>query len=164
MVTKPSSFPFDAIFTGFSLSTELCNQHSSHAISPKHQYTNTNGFFTTMILSRCVHYKHNNMYCAHWYKTGFASRQLLHLLSKQQNWICPKTGQYKVCIVSNTKIEASYKTGQYKTCIVSNTKSEAPLIAPVAVKWFWGVILAESAVIWARQNTALCDHVYFSWN
>ena len=41
-----------------------------------------------------------------WYKTGFVSRQVLHLPSKLQNWICPKTGQYKTCIVSNTKIEA----------------------------------------------------------
>ena len=37
-----------------------------------------------------------------WYKTGFVSRHVLHLLSKLQNWICPKTGQYKTCIVSNT--------------------------------------------------------------
>ena len=42
-----------------------------------------------------------------WYKTGFVSRQVLHLLSKLQNWICPKTGQYKTCTVSNTKFEAS---------------------------------------------------------
>ena len=42
-----------------------------------------------------------------WYKTGFESRQVLHLLSKLQNWICPKTVQYKTCMVSNTKIEAS---------------------------------------------------------
>ena len=41
------------------------------------------------------------------YKTGLVSRQVLHLLSKLQNWICPKTGQYKTCIVSNTKIDAS---------------------------------------------------------
>ena len=26
-----------------------------------------------------------------WYKTGLVSRQVLHLLSKLQNWICPKT-------------------------------------------------------------------------
>ena len=42
-----------------------------------------------------------------WYKTGLVSRQVLHLLSKLQNWICPKTGQYETCLVSNTKIEAS---------------------------------------------------------
>ena len=41
-----------------------------------------------------------------WYKTGLVSRQALHLLSKLQNWICPKSGQYKTCLVSNTKIEA----------------------------------------------------------
>ena len=41
-----------------------------------------------------------------WYKTGSVSRQVLHLLWRLQNWICPKTGQYKTCIVSNTKIEA----------------------------------------------------------
>ena len=40
------------------------------------------------------------------YKTGFVSRQVLHLLSKLQNLICPQTGQYKTCIASNTKIEA----------------------------------------------------------
>ena len=38
-----------------------------------------------------------------WYKTGLVSRQVLHLLSKLQNWICPKTGNYKTCLVSNTK-------------------------------------------------------------
>ena len=32
------------------------------------------------------------------YKTGFVSRQVLHLLSMLQNWICPKTGQYKTYI------------------------------------------------------------------
>ena len=39
-------------------------------------------------------------------KTGLVSRLVLHLLSKLQNWIWPKTGQYKTCLVSNTKIEA----------------------------------------------------------
>ena len=38
-----------------------------------------------------------------WYKTCLVSRQVLHLLSKLQNWICSKTGQYKTCLVSNTK-------------------------------------------------------------
>ena len=32
----------------------------------------------------------------------------MHLLSKLQNWISPKTGQYKTCIVSNTKIDCVY--------------------------------------------------------
>ena len=39
------------------------------------------------------------------YKTGLVSRQVLNILSKLQNWICPKTGQYKTCIVPNTKID-----------------------------------------------------------
>ena len=34
----------------------------------------------------------------------FVSRQDLQLLSRLQNWIYPKTCQYKTCIVSNTKI------------------------------------------------------------
>ena len=42
-----------------------------------------------------------------WYKTGLVSRQVLHLLSKLQNWIFCKTGRYKTGLVSNTKIEAS---------------------------------------------------------
>ena len=42
-----------------------------------------------------------------WYKTGLVSRQVLHLLSKLQNWLWPKTGQCKTCLVSNTKIGAS---------------------------------------------------------
>ena len=42
------------------------------------------------------------------YKTGLVSRQVLHLLSKLQNWICPKTGQYKTCLESNTKIDCIY--------------------------------------------------------
>ena len=51
-----------------------------------------------------------------WYKTGFESRQFLHLLSKLQNWICPKTGQCKTCIVSNTKIETSIWATKPKPC------------------------------------------------
>ena len=43
------------------------------------------------------------------YKTGLVSRQVLHLLSQLQNWIYPKTGQCKPCLVSNTKIEASIR-------------------------------------------------------
>ena len=50
-----------------------------------------------------------------WYKTGFVSRQILHLLSKLQNWICLKTGQYKTYIVSNTKIEASIRATKPKS-------------------------------------------------
>ena len=49
-----------------------------------------------------------------WYKTGLVSRQVLHLLSKLQNWIWPKTGQYKTCLVSNTKIEASIRATKPK--------------------------------------------------
>ena len=49
-----------------------------------------------------------------WYKTGFVSRQVLHLLSKLQTWICLKTGQYKTCIVSNTKFEASIRATKPK--------------------------------------------------
>ena len=49
-----------------------------------------------------------------WYKTGFVSRQVLHLISKLQNWICPKTGQYKTCIVSNTKIQAPIRATKPK--------------------------------------------------
>ena len=43
-----------------------------------------------------------------WYKTGLVSRQVLHHLSKLQNWICHKTGQYKTCIESNTKMVYIY--------------------------------------------------------
>ena len=49
-----------------------------------------------------------------WYKTGLVSRQVLHLLSKLQNWIWPKTGQYKTCLVSNTKIGASIRATKPK--------------------------------------------------
>ena len=42
------------------------------------------------------------------YKTGLVSRRVLHLLSKLQNWICPKTGHYKTSIESNTKIDCVY--------------------------------------------------------
>ena len=49
-----------------------------------------------------------------WYKTGLVSRQVLHFLSKLQNWFCPKTGQYKTCLVSNTKIEASIRATKPK--------------------------------------------------
>ena len=50
-----------------------------------------------------------------WCKTGFVSIQVLHLPSRLQNWICPKTGQYKTCIVSNSKIEASIRATKPKT-------------------------------------------------
>ena len=49
-----------------------------------------------------------------WYKTGLLSRQVLYLLSKLQNWIWPKTGQYKTCLVSNTKIESSIRATKLK--------------------------------------------------
>ena len=49
-----------------------------------------------------------------WYKTGLISRQVLHRLSKLQNWIWSKTGQYKTCLVSNTKIEASIRAAKPK--------------------------------------------------
>ena len=41
-------------------------------------------------------------------KTSLVSRQVLHLLSKLQNWISSKTGQCKTCISSNTKIDCIY--------------------------------------------------------
>ena len=57
-----------------------------------------------------------------WYKTVFLSRQVWHLLSRLQNWICPKTGQYKTCVVSNTKIEASIRaTKPWQTPLTSET-------------------------------------------
>ena len=49
-----------------------------------------------------------------WYKAGFVSRQVLQLLSVLQNWIYPKTGQRKTCIVSNSKIAASSRTTKSK--------------------------------------------------
>ena len=49
-----------------------------------------------------------------WYKTGLVSRQVLQLLSKLQKWICPKTGQCKTYIVSNTKIEAPIRATKPK--------------------------------------------------
>ena len=41
-------------------------------------------------------------------KTSLVSRQILHPLSQLQNWISPKKGQYKTCIVSNTKIDCVF--------------------------------------------------------
>ena len=49
-----------------------------------------------------------------WYKTGLVSRLVLHLLSQLQNWIWPKTGQYKTCLVTNTKIGASIRATKPK--------------------------------------------------
>ena len=46
-----------------------------------------------------------NRFCI---KTGFASS------IEAKKWICPKTGQYKTCIVSNTKIEASLRATKPK--------------------------------------------------
>ena len=76
----------------------------------------------TQIFNACINYCNNTneniqfvtqnsvkLQNLSWYKTGFVSRQVLHLLSKLQNWICPKTGQYKTFIISNTKIEASIR-------------------------------------------------------
>ena len=49
-----------------------------------------------------------------WSKTGLVSRQVLHPLSKLQNWIRSKTGRYKTGLVSNTKIEASLRATKHK--------------------------------------------------
>ena len=49
-----------------------------------------------------------------WSKTGLVSRQVLHPLSKLQNWIRSKTGRYKTGLVSNTKIEASLRGTKHK--------------------------------------------------
>ena len=49
-----------------------------------------------------------------WHKTGLVSRQVLHLISKLQNWIWPRTGQYETCLVSNTKIEACIRATKPK--------------------------------------------------
>ena len=49
-----------------------------------------------------------------WSKTGLVSRQVLHPLSKLQNWIRSKTGRYKTGLVSNTKIEASWRATKHK--------------------------------------------------
>ena len=49
-----------------------------------------------------------------WYKTGLVSRQVLHLLSKLQNWIWSKTGRYKTGLVSNAQIEASIRATKPK--------------------------------------------------
>ena len=50
-----------------------------------------------------------------WFKTGLVSRQVLHPLSKLQNWwIWSKTGRYKTGLVSNTKIEASLRATKPK--------------------------------------------------
>ena len=49
-----------------------------------------------------------------WSKTGLVSRQVLHPLSKLQNWILSKTGRYKTSLVSNTKIEASLRATKPK--------------------------------------------------
>ena len=69
---------------------------------------------TVKIVSPCITVTSVRLQNLPWYKTGFVSRQVLHLLSKLQNWICPKTGQYKTCIVSNTKIEASIRATKPK--------------------------------------------------
>ena len=49
-----------------------------------------------------------------WYKTGLVSRQVMYLLLKLQNWIWPKTGQFKTCLVSNTTTEASIRATKPK--------------------------------------------------
>ena len=49
-----------------------------------------------------------------WSKTGLVSRQVLHPLSKLQNWIRSKTGRYKTGLVSNTKIGASLRGTKHK--------------------------------------------------
>ena len=60
------------------------------------------------MLVRQVERRHKASFGAAGYKTGLVSIQVLHLLSKLQNWICPKTGQYKTCLESNTKIDCVY--------------------------------------------------------
>ena len=60
-------------------------------------YVTTHGHWNHFLLF--IVYAYVKLQNLSWYKTGFVSRQVLHLLSKLQNWICPKTGQYKACIL-----------------------------------------------------------------
>ena len=51
------------------------------------------------------------------YKTCLHTKPVLYqdrFLHFLQNWICSKTGQYKTCIVSNTKIEVSIRATKPK--------------------------------------------------
>ena len=53
------------------------------------------------------------------YKTCLDTKTVLYQdrfssLSKLQNWICPKTVQYKACMISNTKTEASIRATEPK--------------------------------------------------
>ena len=61
-----------------------------------------------------VHYSSVRLQNLPWSKTGLVSRQVLHPLSKLQNWIRSKTGRYKTGLVSNTKIEASWRATKHK--------------------------------------------------
>ena len=79
------------------------------SVCPSHFFTMFPSYYHEIFKSyyhwpKCV--KLQNLFR---YKTGFVSRQILHFLWKLQNWICPKTGQYKTCKVSNTKTEASMR-------------------------------------------------------
>ena len=83
--------------------------------------------------------------CSTTYKTGFVSREVLHLLSKLQNWICLKTRQYKTCIVSNTKFEASIRA--------TKLKHWQPHITSETVKIF---IQNEKAGLGSAQSRSWC--------
>ena len=95
-------------------------------------------------------------------KTGFISRQVLHLLSKLQNWICPKTGQYKTCIVSITKIEASIRATKpkpWQSHLTSETveifiQNEKAGLVPIQSR-FWGCRfkIGTKPVLVRRTNT-----------
>ena len=66
---------------------------------------------------------YNNVSCYLWvthvlgYKTCLDTKPVLYqdrFCIFYRSWICPKTGQYKTCIVSNTKIEASIRATKPK--------------------------------------------------
>ena len=94
-----------------------------------------------------------------WYKTGLVSRQVLHLVSKLQNWIWPKTGQYKTCLVSNTEIEASIRATKpkpWQSHLTSETikifiQNEKAGLVPMQSRFWCGRLSVGTKPVWVQQ-------------
>ena len=112
-------------------------------------------------------------------KNGLVSRHVLHLLSKLQNWSCPKTGQYKTCIVSNTKIEASIraiKPKPWQSHLTSETveifiQNEKASLVPMQSRFWCGrlsvgtkpvLVQAQSRFWCGRLQNRFCINTGFA--
>ena len=96
--------------------------------------------------------RHKAGFGAAGYITGFVSRQVLHFLSKLQNWISPKTGQYKTRILSNTKIDACTRA----------TKPKDP-VDLACLQAFFSFLTPLAWLHFSLFLSSHCNHLLVQW-